>query len=212
MPLKACNARSLASAAGYGLRAVDPSPPILGFTKIQKHLPPNLSVLLWRARHKTFCTSAGIEIALSNEYPRLPPELRKGEDTYREEQFHEALRKVSGMIFLCEHETQGIAYQQALSAGIPILAWDRGGYWQDPDYYPYRVKFKPVSSVPYWDDRCGLKFESAAEFPKRLSEFLGKLDANGFHPRAYILENLTLEHCASRYLEIVENVQRALAE
>jgi hypothetical protein len=116
------------------------------------------------------------------------------------------------MIFLCEYETQGIAYRQALSAEIPILAWDRGGYWPDPDYYPYRVKFKPVSSVPYWDDRCGLKFESAAEFPKRLSEFLGKLYANGFHPRAYILENLTLEHCASRYLEIVEKVQRALAE
>ena len=43
------------------------------------------------------------------------------------------------MIFLCEHETQGIAYQQALSRNVPILAWDRGGDWQDPTYYPERV-------------------------------------------------------------------------
>ena len=35
------------------------------------------------------------------------------------------------MVFLCEHENQDIAYQQALACGVPILAWDRGGYWQD---------------------------------------------------------------------------------
>src|SRR5207248_10842013 len=48
---------------------------------------------------------------------------------YREEEFHKLLSEARAMIFLCEHETQGIAYQQALSAGVPILAWDRSGYW-----------------------------------------------------------------------------------
>jgi hypothetical protein len=122
---------------------------------------------------------------------------------YREEQFHHLLARCKAMIFLCEHETQGIAYQQALSCGVPILAWDRGGYWQDPMYYPERVKFSPVSSVPYWDERCGLKFTSIVEFSSKLDEFLIQLKSGEFHPRDYILENLALEKCAHRYVELV---------
>src|SRR5277367_619112 len=77
-------------------------------------------------------------------------EIRYGD--YREESFCHLLSRCRTMIFLCEHETQGIAYQQALSCGVPILAWDRGGYWQDPSYYPHKVAFNPVTSVPYWDE------------------------------------------------------------
>jgi hypothetical protein len=125
--------------------------------------------------------------------------LRYG--AYREEEFHRLLARSRMMIFLCEHETQGIAYQQALSCGVPILAWDRGGYWQDPSYYPHKVKFAPVTSVPYWDARCGTKFKDIDEFPDRLAEFLNRQAAKHFSPRDYILENLTLEKCAARYVE-----------
>ena len=45
---------------------------------------------------------------------------------YREEDYESLLRQVQTMVFLCEHETQGFAYLQALSAGVPIFAWDRG--------------------------------------------------------------------------------------
>ncbi len=115
------------------------------------------------------------------------------------------------MVYLCEHETQGIAYQQALSCGVPILAWERGGFWQDPSYFPHKVKFAPVSSVPYWDDRCGIKFKDITEFPTKLQEFLDKLARKQFAPRDYILENLTLEKCARRYVEIWDEVQESLA-
>ena len=91
-------------------------------------------------------------------------EIRYG--YYEEETFREKLRTSRAMIFLCEHETQGIAYQQALACGIPILAWDRRGYWRDPEFYPHRVKFGPVTSVPYWDERCGRTFADAGEFPR----------------------------------------------
>jgi hypothetical protein len=99
------------------------------------------------------------------------------------------------MVFLCEHETQGIAYQQALACGVPILAWERGGFWQDPSYFPDKVKFISVSSVPYWDNRCGVKFNNISEFSTKLEEFLDKLNSHKFTPRDYILENLTLEKC-----------------
>jgi len=124
-------------------------------------------------------------------------EIRYGH--YKEEDFHALLKRCRAMIFLCEHETQGIAYQQALSMDVPILAWDRGGFWQDPSYYPHKVKFGPVSSVPYWDDRCGMRLEIVDEFPRFLMKFFGKVEQGGFHPRSYILKNLTLEKCAGEY-------------
>jgi glycosyltransferase involved in cell wall biosynthesis len=129
---------------------------------------------------------------------------------YREEEFHSLLGRSKAMVFLCEHETQGIAYQQALSCNLPILAWERGGFWQDPSYFPHQVQFAPVSSVPYWDERCGVKFKDISEFPTKLEEFLDKLNRQQFAPRDYILENLTLTKCARHYLEIVDEVHKSL--
>jgi hypothetical protein len=114
------------------------------------------------------------------------------------------LKLSKAVIFLCEHETQGLAYQQILATNTPILAWDRGGYWQDPAYYPDKVKYQPVSSVPYWDERCGMKFTDANDFEETLGLFLQDIET--FKPRNYIMENLTLEICAERYMQIYREV------
>jgi hypothetical protein len=112
-------------------------------------------------------------------------------------------------IFLCEHETQGLAYQQILATNTPILAWDRGGYWQDPYYYPGKVKYQPVSSVPYWDDRCGVKFKDATELKEKLFLFINR--HSEFEPRKFILENLTLAISAEKYLQIYREVEKEIA-
>jgi len=129
---------------------------------------------------------------------------------YNHEILHTRIRQSKAVIYLSEHETQGIAYQQILATDTPILAWDKGGFWEDPSYYPHKVQYSPVSSVPYWDDRCGLKFKIMAEFPVRLNLFLRFLSEKQFAPRSYITENLSLEICAGKYLEIYEQVQQDL--
>jgi hypothetical protein len=134
-------------------------------------------------------------------------EIRYG--WYREQDFRTALAECRTMIFLCEHETQGIAYQQALSCNVPILAWDRRGYWQDPTYYPDKVKFEPVTSVPYWDDRCGRTFEHTDEFAAEWDRFWEEYRGSRFSPRNYILETLTLERSARHYLGFVHAVRRS---
>jgi len=131
-------------------------------------------------------------------------EIRYG--SYSETDFEAALAECRTMIFLCEHETQGIAYQQALACGVPILAWDRGGYWQDPAYFPDKVKFQPVTSVPYWDDRCGRTFAAIEAFDDAWRRFCDEFQSGRYDPRAYILENLTLEQCAQNYLHQVQSV------
>lgn len=123
----------------------------------------------------------------------------------------EMLTDSKAVIFLCEHETQGIAYQQILSTNTPILAYDPGGYWKDPAYYPHLVKYKPTSSVPYWDFRCGEKFNDIAEFEMNLSQFLMKANNGEYHPRQYIIENLSLEVAARKYIEIYKSTYENLA-
>jgi glycosyltransferase involved in cell wall biosynthesis len=125
--------------------------------------------------------------------------LRYG--AYREEDYRALLGRSRSMIFLCEHETQGFAYLQALSSGVPILAWDRGGPWRDPAHYPHRVQFEPVTSVPYWDERCGMKFANNSDFAECLDRFLDGLRRGKFDPRAYVVATLSLEECAQRYLD-----------
>ena len=110
------------------------------------------------------------------------------------------------MIFLCQNESQGIAYQQALSCGVPVFAWDPGGSWKDPDYFPHKVRYEPVSSVPYWDDRCGIKFVDIVTFKAEWQKFWAQSEAGGFKPREYVLDCLTLERQARQYYEIAQGI------
>ena len=126
--------------------------------------------------------------------------LRYG--NYREEDYQQVLQEVSSMVFLCEHETQGFAYLQALSCNVPILAWDRGGMWQDPSMYPDRVRFEPVTSVPYFNDKCGVRFSDFEEYTQVSDEFFSAVDRGQFCPREYILENFDLSDRAREYIRL----------
>lgn len=136
--------------------------------------------------------------------------LRYG--SYREEEYGDLLRRSRAMLFLCPHETQGIAYQQALACGVPLLAWNPGGVWPDPSYYPHKVQFGPVTSVPYWDDRCGRTFAGMVDLGPALDRFWEGVVAGDFRPRDFILDNLTLESSARAYLGHVAAVAAVAAE
>lgn len=125
---------------------------------------------------------------------------------YKSEQYFKSLLNSKAMIFISEHESQGIAYQEALSTGVPIFAWDKGKL-TDPNYKIWGDENMPTTSVPYFDDRCGMKFRDLTEFEAKFSEFYKKVEKNEFTPRDYILENLTLEICAQKFVDIVNSVE-----
>ncbi len=126
--------------------------------------------------------------------------------SYKPKDLKQKLSTAKAVIFLCEHETQGIAYQQVLSSGTPILAWDRQGFWQDPYYFPSKAQYREVSSVPYWNDLCGERFKSFKDFEYRLDRFLNRQKQKEFNPRQYILDNLSLEVSTKQYLDIVKSL------
>jgi glycosyltransferase involved in cell wall biosynthesis len=121
---------------------------------------------------------------------------------YREEELLALSKRARAMVYLSRHETQGIAAQQMLAAGVPLFAWDEGGFWQDPKYFPHLVKFKPVTSVPYWDSRCGEKFNSTGDLLDAFDAFWREVTKGRYSPRLTILERLTLERCARDYVDL----------
>ena len=111
------------------------------------------------------------------------------------------VRDCRAMLFTCENETQGIAYNEVLSLGVPILAWDCQ-QWFDPVRHRFGLDFVPATSVPYFDERCGLKFRGIEDLPERLGQIMELLHAGRFSPRDYVLEHLTLERCAKQYFDL----------
>lgn len=122
--------------------------------------------------------------------------------SYKPRDYVEALAQARSMLFLCEHETQGLAYQEAMSSGVPILAWDPG-QWLDPWRYRYGETYVPATSVPFFDERCGATFVGVPDFPEALGRFMEKVNANQYNPRDYVIEHLTLEKCAKDYLHLL---------
>lgn len=118
------------------------------------------------------------------------------------DQFRSSLARGRVMVFICEHETQGLAYQEAMSSGVPILAWD-----DQKLVSPFERTLAPeglvVSSVPYFDERCGRR----ATLDKMCETFdLFWEEKDSFAPRDYVLENLNLTAGAARYLELFSTI------
>jgi glycosyltransferase involved in cell wall biosynthesis len=150
---------------------------------------------LWDKEGRRRDLLAPIEAALKARGLRFAS-IRYG--NYVHAQYRALLRRSRGLLFLCDHETQGIACAEAMACNVPVLAWDQG-FWLDP----LRLRFgeEPVaaSSVPYFGPSCGEKFEGAAAFPEALNRFLKGLGQ--YEPRRFVAENLSLELSGRRYLE-----------
>jgi glycosyltransferase involved in cell wall biosynthesis len=112
------------------------------------------------------------------------------------ETFKSLMQRAKALLFLCENETQGIAYQEAMASGLPVLAWDRG-YWADPQWREHYKEPPWASSVPFFSQACGEKFKCAEDFGRQLDVFLARRDS--YRPRAYVAENLTFARSAELY-------------
>jgi hypothetical protein len=121
--------------------------------------------------------------------------VRYGGHTIME--YRKLLKRSRSMLFLCESETQGNAYQEALASGLPVLAWDQGT-WLDPNRHQWEDRPVAASSVPYFSSECGERFTNVADFSPALSRFVDKMDS--YSPRRWVEENLSLRRSAELYL------------
>ena len=113
--------------------------------------------------------------------------------SYTEDEFIEAVQSSRFCVMLAGTESQGIAYLEIYSMNVPIYTLDKT-VWDDRPGISF-----PATSAPYGDGRCGIKTSDGFAC---FDLFLNYV--HSFRPREYILENFTLEKCASEYLSLLE--------
>jgi len=122
--------------------------------------------------------------------------LRYG--SYNYQTFRGLLQRSRMMLFLCEHETQGMAYQEAMATNVPVLAW-QPGWWCDPQRLNYVQSDVPTTTVPYFSPECGETFEDFPEFDRIIDGMLARLGS--YQPREFVRRELSLAASARAYLK-----------
>jgi len=116
--------------------------------------------------------------------------------SYSEYGFTQLVNQAKFCFLINGTESQGIAVQEIMSMGVPIIAWDLKE-WLDQGE-AYRV---PATSIPYWDERCGEKFYSIDKLEETFDNFYARI--NDYDPKAYVKENLSFESSVKTLLDIL---------
>ena len=115
---------------------------------------------------------------------------------YGEDGFKQLVNSAKFCFLINGTESQGIAVQEIMSMGVPIISWDIKE-WLDQGE-AYRV---PATSIPYWDDRCGEVFFNIDDLEVTFSKFYARLDQ--YDPKAFIKDNLSFECSVKTLLDIL---------
>jgi len=119
---------------------------------------------------------------------------------YDQNDYMKSLNGAKLCIWIGCSESQGIALQEALASGLPIVVLDakslfdvevenKKGYF---DYHvPRELEKLEVTSAPYFDERCGVKITSLSQMKEAIHMALESIEA--FRPREFIEENLSLK-------------------
>ncbi len=92
-------------------------------------------------------------------------------------------------------ESQGIAVQEIMAIGTPLIVWDITT-WEDqgPQWSV------PATSVPYWSDDCGERFFKYEDLEETFQRFYSRIGE--YNPRQYVVDNLSYKASVDKLLEI----------
>lgn len=124
--------------------------------------------------------------------------------SYEGSDYHRLLRTSKICIWVGRHESQGFAFQETLSLGVPLLVYDVTDMKQEVNqhnqsaYANYSYPL-PASAASYWDPICGEKTTNPYEIDGLLKKMLGSLDS--YKPREFIERELSDTVCFKRLLD-----------
>ena len=129
--------------------------------------------------------------------------------SYAETDYKNVLVRSKYIIWLGRHETQGIALQEALATDTPMIVCEveNLGHWTPNEkektfFSDEDNAYTKAEVAPYFDDRCGIKVHDL----NTIDQIIDKMEKEytQFSPRAYILENLSLEKQARDFIALYE--------
>lgn len=138
---------------------------------------------------------------LSNKYNLHAHFIEYGK--YNEEDYINILQTVDFGIWVGSHESQGFAFEEALSMNIPLVVFDvqklqdEYNHLNQPSYMEYSNKYNlSATTCSYWDDRCGLRCFTIDELYTQANKMVGIHSV--FRPREFILDTMNAEKCWKR--------------
>lgn len=118
---------------------------------------------------------------------------------YKELELHSFCLRSKFAILLTGTESQGIAYMNILSSGLPCYVFNKSSWTCEKTDITV-----PASSVPYFSKDCG---EIVNDIDvKHFRNFLIRVKSGEFNPRKYILKNHTLKAAAKNYISLFEPI------
>ena len=125
---------------------------------------------------------------------------------YKEEDYIKTLNECNYAVWVTSTESQGFALQECLSMNVPIVVWNATSLFDEytlegQHVYKDRIGQYELkgTTIPYWDERCGISFIKKEDFELSLEVMRGSYTK--FHPRDFVLENLSPKICMERLLE-----------
>jgi hypothetical protein len=132
---------------------------------------------------------------------------------YTESEYKESLKNSKFGIWIGCSESQGIALQEALATGLPLIVLDATSIFDtipidSKKYFPYKfpesLRSIKTSTAPYFDERCGIKIENIEELKGAIDKVLENFQQ--YSPREYVKEYLTLEMSAKKIILFFEKM------
>ena len=120
---------------------------------------------------------------------------------YDENYYINYLQDTKFCIWVDAHESQGFALQEALSCNVPLLVWNVKSMNQE---FGSSYSNLESTTIPYWDENCGEVFYNFSELEEKYNKFINNLE--NFKPREFILNNLSIEVCENKLIELINNI------
>ena len=120
---------------------------------------------------------------------------------YNEKEYINCLHDAKFGFWLDAHESQGFALEEALSCNVPLLVWNVSSLNQE---HGSKYPNEPATSIPYWDERCGEYFTYIHQLESTFNTFITNLTE--YKPREYILENISMEKCEKKFINLINNI------
>lgn len=113
---------------------------------------------------------------------------------YSEQDFLYIISKCKYAFIIDGCESQGLAIQEIMSCNLPVIVWDKIEWTDRGDEFKFSA-----TSVPYFNNDCGLKFDKMSDLENTYNLFL----SCKYNSRQYIVDNLSIKSSTQKILKII---------
>lgn len=159
------------------------------------------ALVYWKSGDEGFCAQVEQIVKACGLDPHRVRALHGEHALFSPADYRALLDQSAIGVFLSTFETQGLALAEAWSMDVPAVVWDPRGAAQ------WRGRtFQSHSSAPYLTPATGRLWRTIDQLEPVLRSALA--DRASFHPREWMLANMTDAICSAALLEIIREGAR----